>query len=199
MGWSADGWGKYIAFHAVQDLALCLPASHQRYNPTMITSFCVTAGHAGELIPSNEFCSPAVPWDEKENCVYLGAAFHHGLASLVLLYATHSSCRATRAFTCACKFSVCSNFAWQTHCSALLQLKLSNHLFRLEHVCTAPSILLCCDWFAKTDVHLNEVVFLLNPPAKIFLREEAHCSKLQNSEDKQFDTNEMPSTCKYFV
>lgn len=90
MGWSADGWGKYIAFHAVQDLALCLPASHQRYNPTMITSFCVTAGHAGELIPSNEFCSPAVPWDEKENCVYLGAAFHHGLASLVLLYATHT-------------------------------------------------------------------------------------------------------------
>lgn len=82
--------------------------------------------------------------------------------------------------------------------AASLLLKLSNRVFSLEHVCTAQSILLCCDWFAKTDVHLNEVGFLLNSPARILLHEETRCSKLQNSEDKWFDTNEMHLNVQIF-
>lgn len=125
-----------------------------------ITASCPVAGdQPGKLIPLVGLCSH-VPCGEKENCHYLGAAFCYHLASFVLLYTTRSC--GEPGITLARMFTVLANllFIPTLHSRAmagLLMLRLSNCIFRLGFVCVgaALSILLCCEWFAKTHTHVK--------------------------------------------
>jgi len=101
-----------------------------------ITRSCpVTGDHPGKLIPPIGLCSSHVPYGEKENCSYLGAAFHHHLASFVLLYTTPQA-PVEPAITLARIFTVLASlpFIPTLHnriMAGMFMLRLGNCMFRL--------------------------------------------------------------------
>lgn len=88
------------------------------YKLSVTVSCSVTSDQPGELMPPVGLCSSHVPFGEKENSDYLGAAFHHHLALLVLLYTT-SSCRTShnpsKNICSAFKPSIHPHFVQQNH------------------------------------------------------------------------------------
>lgn len=154
-----------------------------------ITVSCpVTGDQPGKLIPLVGLCSSHVPCGEKDNCNYLGAAFHHHLASFVLLYTTPHA-PVEPGITLARIFTALANllFTPTLHSrtvAGLLMLRLSNRTFRLGSVCVcaALSILLCCDWFAKTHSTRSLIFFYsFKFSTSVLFHEGArYCNKLQN-------------------
>lgn len=128
------------------------------YKLRIAVSCPVTGDQLGKLIPPLGLWCSHVPCGEKENCNYLGAAFHHHLGSFFLLYTTPYA-PVELGITLARIFIVLANLLFiptlhSRTVAGLLMLRLSNCMLRLSfgYVCTALTMLLCCDWFAKTRV-----------------------------------------------
>lgn len=118
-----------------------------------VTVSCpVTGDQPGKLIPP-------VAHGEKENCNFSGTSFHQSLSSLHM----------EPGITLATVFAVLTSLLFiavlhSRTMKGLLMLRLNDNTGRTKSkcACAAPSILPCCDRFAKTRAHVKfDILFFI--------------------------------------